>query len=117
MTLQVAVEIIEAAPVSVEVVEKAGVQVVEIDRPTQAAVVEVIHPGPQGPPGEVANSYTHSQPVPSPTWTMPHNLGFRPSVELLNSGGQEIEGDILHLSENVCIAYFNQPIAGLARLN
>ena len=114
MSNQVAVEIIEAPPVSVEVVENGGVQVVEIDRPTQVETVEVITPGPQGPAG---SSFTHHQTTPSPSWTMSHNLGFRPSVELLNSGGQEIEGDILHLSENVCVAYFNQPIAGLARLN
>jgi hypothetical protein len=106
MSQQVAVEVIEAPPVSVEVIEEGGVQ-----------VVEVIHPGPQGPAGEAANSYTHIQQAPSSTWTMAHNLGFRPSVELLNSGGQEIEGDVLHISENVCVANFNQPVAGLARLN
>ena len=50
MTTQVAVEVIEAPPVSVEVVEDGGVLVVEIDRPTAVEVVEVIHPGPQGPP-------------------------------------------------------------------
>jgi hypothetical protein len=111
---QVAVEIIEAPPVSVEVIEDGGILVVEIDQPTQVETVEIITPGPQGPAGM---AFTHSQPTPAAIWTMPHNLGFRPSVELLNSGGQEIEGDVLHLSENVCVAYFNQPIAGLARLN
>jgi hypothetical protein len=91
-----------------------------IVKETETNIIRLITPGPQGPQGpagDAASSYTHTQSTPSATWTMPHNLGFRPSVELLNTGGQEFEGDILHLSENVCVATFNQPIAGLARLN
>jgi hypothetical protein len=114
---QVSVEILEAPPVSVEIVEDNGVMVVEIDRPTAVEVVEIIHPGPQGPAGQAAGSYVHSQTTPSSAWTMAHNLGFKPSVELLNAGSQEIEGDVVHLSQNVCIAYFTIPIAGFARLN
>lgn len=53
MSQQVAVEVIEAPPVSVEVIEEGGVLVVEIDRPIAVDVVEVIHPGPQGPPMEL----------------------------------------------------------------
>ena len=53
MIQQVSVEVIEAPPVSVEVIEEGGVLVVEIDRPTDVEVVEVIHPGPQGPPVEL----------------------------------------------------------------
>ena len=41
MSEQVAIEIVEAPAVSVEVVEEGGVE-----------VVEIIHPGPQGPGGE-----------------------------------------------------------------
>jgi hypothetical protein len=39
------------------------------------------------------------------------------SVELLNAGSQEIEGDVVHIDQNVVKAYFNQPITGFARLN
>lgn len=106
MSEQVAIEIVEAPAVSVEVVEEGAVE-----------VVEIIHPGPQGPPGDAAGFYLHTQSAPSVTWTMAHNLGFKPSVELLNAGSQEIEGDVVHLSQNVCIAYFTTPIAGFARLN
>lgn len=41
MSEQVAIELVEAATVAVEVVEDGGVE-----------VVEIIHPGPQGPGGE-----------------------------------------------------------------
>lgn len=81
---------------------------------TTPVVVEVRVPGPQGP---AAASYTHVQSSASSTWTIAHNLGFRPSVKLLNSASQEVDADIVHLSNNVCIATFNLPITGLARLN
>jgi hypothetical protein len=50
MTPQVSVEILPAAAVAVEVVSVDSVRVVEVDRPTAVQVVEVVHPGPQGPP-------------------------------------------------------------------
>ena len=117
MSDRVAVELIEASPVTMEVVEADDVMVVEIDRPSAVGVVEIIHPGPQGPKGDATAFYVHTQTAPSTTWTMAHNLGFKPSVELLDTGSQEIEGDVVHLSQNVCIASFTIPIAGFARLN
>lgn len=63
-----------------------------------------------------SSNYVHSQISASTTWTIPHNLGFKPSVELLNTGSQEIEGDVVHPSINVCLVYFTTPIAGFARL-
>ena len=102
MSNQVAIEVIEGASVTVEVVEDGGVQ-----------VVEVIHPGPQGPPGE---SYVHTQSTPSTTWTINHNLGFRPTVELLDTGSQEIDGEVAHPSVNQTVVTLNPATAGLARL-
>ena len=61
-------------------------------------------------------AYVHTQSVASTTWTVAHNLGFRPSVELINAAGQEIDGEVTHINDNVCIATFNLPVAGLARL-
>ena len=72
--------------------------------------------GPTGPAGSIP-TYIHNQPTPSTTWTIAHNLGFKPSVELLNSGSQEIEGDVVHISYNVTMVYFTQSITGFARLN
>ena len=113
MSDQVAIEVIEGASVTVEVVEDGGVQVVEITAPSAVQVVEVIHPGPQGPAGV---SYLHTQSTPSTTWTINHNLGFRPTVELLDAGSQEIDGDVAHPSINQTIVTLNPATAGLARL-
>lgn len=93
---------------------------------TPSKVVKIVTAGPQGPKGDTGATgpkgdpsafYIHSQAAPSTTWTMTHNLGFKPSVELLDTGSQEIEGDVVHTSQNVCIASFSLPIAGFARLN
>ena len=106
--------IVAESPVTVEVTTSTGV--VEVLTAT-VTTAEVVTTGPQGPPGDAARSYIHTQSASSATWTMAHNLGFKPSVELLNAGSQEIEGDVVHLSQNVCIAYFTTPTAGFARLN
>jgi hypothetical protein len=61
-------------------------------------------------------SYTHTQTVPSETWSINHNLGYRPSVELMDAGGNEIEGDIVHASDNQLSVSLKPATAGLARL-
>lgn len=60
--------------------------------------------------------YVHTQSTPATTWTINHNLGFRPSVELLDSGSQEIDADVSHPSVNQTVITLKSAIAGLARL-
>jgi hypothetical protein len=80
-------------------------------------VVTVTTAGPQGPGGGGgAAAYVHTQSTPATTWTINHNLGFRPSVELLDSGSQEIDGDISHPTVNQTVVTLNPATAGLARL-
>lgn len=69
--------------------------------------------GPQGPAGA---GYFHQQISASATWTINHNLGFRPSVEIFDTGSQEIEGDVSHPSVNQAIITLSPAIAGTARL-
>lgn len=64
-----------------------------------------------------ALSFMFSQPTPSAVWTVNHNLGFKPAVELFNSGSQEIEGDVVHTSSNQTVISFNLSVAGFARLS
>jgi len=78
-------------------------------------VVTVATAGPQGPGGGGA-AYVHTQSTPATTWTINHNLGFRPTVELLDSGSQEIDGAISHPTVNQTIVTLNPATAGLARL-
>lgn len=78
------------------------------------STVTAITAGPQGPAG--ASAYVHTQSSPATTWTINHNLGFRPSVELLDAGSQEIDGEIAHPSDNQTVVTLNPASAGLARL-
>ena len=99
------IEVIETT-VTVEVVEENAVE-----------VVKVIHPGPQGPPGSGGNAaYVHTQATPANTWTINHNLGYRPAVELLDSSNQEIDAEVSHPNVNQTIIMFSIPLSGLARL-
>lgn len=78
------------------------------------SVVTATTVGPQGPAG--SGAYIHTQTTVSSTWTINHNMGFRPSVELLDSGSQEIDGEISHPSLNQTVVTLNPASAGLARL-
>lgn len=69
--------------------------------------------GPQGPSGA---GYLHQQTSSSTTWVINHNLGFRPAVELFDSGSQEIDGDVAHPSVNQAIITLSPATTGTARL-
>jgi hypothetical protein len=60
--------------------------------------------------------YDHVQSSPSATWTINHNLGYRPAVSLLSAGGVEMIAEIVHTSANQVVATFKQAVAGRARL-
>ncbi|HAI59346.1 MAG TPA: hypothetical protein DCM32_05655 [Xanthomonadaceae bacterium] len=62
-----------------------------------------------------SQSFVHTQASPSPSWTVNHNLGFRPAVEVYSVGGAEIEAAILHTSVNQTAISFSTPTAGSAR--
>lgn len=79
--------------------------------------VEVTAPGPQGPPGTFSPgdvAYTHTQAVPSATWTINHNLGFNPVAVVLDSGGTQCEGAISYPTVNRMIITFTSAFSGVA---
>jgi len=78
------------------------------------STVTAVTQGPQGPAGGAA--FVFEQVSPATTWTINHNLGYKPSVELLDTGSQEIDGDVAHPSANQTVVTLNPASAGLARL-
>lgn len=70
---------------------------------------------PLGSTGGLA-AYVHTQSAPAMTWAINHNLGRYPSVELFNTGMQEIDAEIAHPSVNQTVVTLKPAIAGLARL-
>lgn len=73
--------------------------------------------GPIGPPGANGGGYVHSQASAEALWIINHNLGVRPSVSITETGGNELDAEVLHISLNQCHVVFNTPTAGLARVN
>ena len=104
----------------VEVVEEA-VEVVEEGPNVSIAVTEQtvsISEAVVGLPGADGDKhYTHEQTTPSATWTITHNLGKRPSVTVVDSGGNEWQTAVEHVSANQCIARFSSAFSGRAYLN
>jgi len=63
----------------------------------------------------VVRPYVHTQATASAMWTINHNLGFKPGVQVFSVGGLVLEGDVVHTSDNQCLVYFVVAVAGSAR--
>lgn len=61
--------------------------------------------------------FEYEQSTPATTWTINHNLGYKPSVEVFNVGSREIDADVVHTSINQTVIGFTVATAGFARLN
>jgi hypothetical protein len=85
-------------------------------------VVTATATGPQGaqgvagPPGPASAFFIYNQATAASEWTINHNLGFKPSVQAFDTGSQQIEGLVTHLSINTTAIVFVVPVAGFARL-
>ena len=106
-------------------------------------VVRVLVPGPQGQPGPggtVAGvpasggdypaaalaaalgpligggSYLHTQSTAATTWTINHNLGAKPVVELRGPGGSVLWSNVTHVSVNQVVVTHAVALAGSAYL-
>jgi heat shock protein HslJ len=68
------------------------------------------------PTGSDAN-FVHTQETPSASWTVAHNLGKRPAVQVVDSAGTQVEGDVTWLSENTVRIDFTAAFSGAAYCN
>lgn len=65
-----------------------------------------------------ASAYTHTQPIPSATWVINHNLGYRPgNVAVIDGSGAEVEGVQSVGTETSLTITFNSLISGTAYLS
>lgn len=60
--------------------------------------------------------YTHSQSVASDRWNIQHNLGFKPSVTVLDSSNNEVYAEVQHSSNNQLDVRFKNAQTGKAYL-
>jgi hypothetical protein len=71
---------------------------------------------PRGAPADVGH-FTYGQAPPAAVWDITHNLGFFPDVQVFDNSGDEVEGDVTHVSDNELVLTFSAPISGVAYLN
>ncbi len=74
-------------------------------------------PGAPGPAGPAGATFEHTQGSALATWTINHNLGFKPSIQLYRVGDVQIVGEVIHVSVNQALAMFSEPVSGYARCN
>ena len=85
--------------------------------------------GPTGPTGPAASqqdiidviipavSYQHVQIAAASTWTINHNLHFPPNITAFDSGGSQVEGNVVHINANTLTIQFSVAISGNAVLS
>lgn len=98
------------------IVDSDGTTLIIDERGTTSVYPSQMGPqGPRGDAGPASAFYLHTQSSTSATWTINHNLGFQPTVSIKTAGGAEVECDVIHTSNNQCIAYANSAFSGTAR--
>jgi len=73
--------------------------------------------GPKGDPGQSAGSFTFEQQSSSTTWTIEHNLGYRPAVFTTDYLKNTLEGDISHTDSNNLVITFTDSVVGYVYLS
>ncbi len=63
------------------------------------------------------SAYTHDQGVASDTWNITHNLGFYPSITIVDSSGRVVEGEEQFLTLDTIQISFNGAFSGKAYLS
>ena len=104
-----------------EVVETDALNTLTVEA-TPTIVLTSVATGPQGPTGATgptgasgsATTVVHDQSSASATWTINHNQGRYPSIDIIDSSGNHVIGDIKHNSVNQIVATFDNAFAGKA---
>jgi hypothetical protein len=74
--------------------------------------------GPTGPTGPKGDGYYLEYPVgvASSIWTINHDFNAYPNVTIINSAGDQVEGDVDYVSNYIITITFSAPFAGTAIL-
>lgn len=67
--------------------------------------------------GAGAPSYTHVQGVAAAVWTITHDLGYMPSVTVVDSAHETVEGDVIYGPVGTISIIFSAAFAGTAYLS
>lgn len=74
--------------------------------------------GIQGPAGEDGDKhYRHVQSTPAQVWVIDHPLDKFPAVSVVDSAGEQVEGNVLYTSQQQVVVSFTGAFSGEAFLN
>jgi len=62
-------------------------------------------------------TYEYTQGVASSEWTVCHNLDKYPSISVVDSAGNQVEGDVLYVDKNNVVLTFTAAFSGAAYFN
>lgn len=83
-------------------------------------LLSVGEPGPEGPPGPEGVGdlhYVFTEGAPSEVWTIKHELGKFPSVTVIDTAEDAVEGAVVYLGNKELTITFSAPVSGVAYLN
>lgn len=64
-----------------------------------------------------ATTFTFNQESPTATWSITHNLGYKPGVSVVDTSDTVVYGDVDYTDLNVLVVTFTQSFAGKAYLS
>lgn len=99
------------APVQVTISPNRSVSVVVLPQPTITVQISGAR-GPQGLPGASGASLTFDFPSASATWTVAHNLGRNPIVQLVGSDLAVFDSDVEFPDLDTVVVTHAFPITG-----
>lgn len=99
--------------------------IIEVERVTPSDITEVVVgiPGPAGQkgerglPGASGSHFTFVQSTPDTEWIVDHSLETFPSVTVVNSSGETVEGDVTYESNSRVVVRFSAAFSGTIYLN
>jgi hypothetical protein len=91
------------------------VQAIQPEQTTVATIASTGGVSPSQIPDLV--SYRHIQSSAQSTWAIEHNLGFMPSVTVVDSGGNLVEANVTYNSVTALTLSFSAAISGVAYLS
>lgn len=91
-------------------------QVIHVTEGEAAGIYVILPDKKLGKVGE-DKEFIFTQASSSKQWEIEHNLGKYPSVSVVDSGGNEVVGDVTYLTKNKLTVLFTAPFSGKAYLN
>lgn len=65
--------------------------------------------------GTGSSEFEFTQSTPASTWTVNHNLGFRPDVSITSTGGLTVTAEVNHVNSMQLLIIFDIPFSGYVR--